>query len=101
MKLYRVDDLLASYCEIGGYYIFAENLSDLGKILKGIRFDHDATEQNEVLQQKEIDKLQTIKESDMHEACMYCPYHRLDMKTITVAEFDIKPGLVDNYENGD
>lgn len=95
MKLYRVDDMLASYCEIGGYYIFAENLSDLGKILKGIKFDHDSAEQMEVLQQqKEIDKLQNIKESDMHN-------HRLDMKTITVVEFAIKQGLVDTYDNGD
>lgn len=94
MKLYRVDDMLASYCEIGGYYIFAENLSDLGKILKGIRFDHDAPEQTEVLQQKQIDELQNIKESDMHN-------HRLDMKTITVVEFIIKQGLVDTYDNGD
>lgn len=38
--------------------------------------------------------LQNIKDSAMHD-------HRLDMKTITVTEFAIKPGLVDTYENGD
>jgi len=96
MKLYRVDDVLSDYADIGGYYIFAENLSDLGKILKDIRFHHYYNDEKgrETLQKKEIDMLQNVKDSAIHD-------HRLDMRTISVTEFAIKPGLVDTYENGD
>ena len=54
MKLYRVDDVLSDYADIGGYYIFAENLSDLGKILKDIRFYHYYNDEKgrETLQKK-------------------------------------------------